>query len=79
MSKHVGITSAIGPEDMYPEYDFFVYDDSDDMIAINMNAEESYYNRKHRRKVLSPMEMDMMSDKEIEEWYERNGRYGYDG
>ena len=74
--KHVGITTSASSEDPTPVYSFFVYDDSDDPICINMEAcaQDHYACQRRKRKVLSPQMMDMMSDEEIEEWYEHNGR-----
>lgn len=68
--KSVCVTSSIATGDLYPEYSMMVVDD-----AIG----EEYINRvKRKRKELSLMEMDQMTDKEIEEWYARNGKYAID-
>lgn len=76
MSKHVGLTTSCSTEDPVPEYSFFVYDDDMDVEDINREAcAQEYYAHKRRKKMLSPQMMDMMSEREIEEWYERNGSF----
>lgn len=74
MSKHVGLTTSCSTEDPVIEYSFFVYEVDPEIEAIN--AQEEAWDRVHRRKkhTLSPQMMDQMSNEEIDEWYEHNGR-----
>ena len=69
--RHVGITTSIATGDNYPDYDFFVYDDCDDMICINMSKSK-------KKKALAPQELDQMNKEDIDEWYKYNGRSSFD-
>ena len=64
---------------MYKVYEWdqeeYAYEALDDEEQVE---EECIIRRKHKAKKLSPQMMDMMTDEEIEDWYERNGRYDYD-
>ena len=73
MSKHVGLTSSISSEDLYPRYDFFVYEDPEGNIIV-MTSESYEWMHKLKKPKLSLDQMDQMTEEEINEWYESHDR-----
>ena len=72
MSKHVALNYYMSSEDMFPTFNFFVYDDGDDIVTIDVSEGRIKSNKKKPK--LSLEQMDQMTEEEINEWYESHDR-----